>query len=103
MAVKKFEIIKQYIFSSFPNYNLVNETKTSLSFKKDVPGSSPNCTIAGCLLFLGIIPGIAYYFLAKKDAKTFTINFHIPKEGNIRVTGNEPNIHKITERVREIK
>ena len=93
---KKLDIVKNIVFTEFHGYSLISETKNSLSFRKDVPGTSPSCAVAGCLLIFGIVPGLAYYFLAKRDPYTYTINVKLSKK-KVSFIGDEPRLYKLKE------
>lgn len=91
---QKIEQFKDFMFSNYSGYNLLSSSKTSLSFRKDIPAQTPSCGVVGCLLIFGIIPGIAYYFLTKKEARSYALNFSIRGQ-SYNITGNSPDIYKI--------
>lgn len=81
---------KEFMSLKHNDYVLLSETGTTLSYKKDIPAESANCATAGCLLLLGILPGIIYYFVTKKDGKVLTLNA-VLKGGQLIVGGHNGN------------
>jgi hypothetical protein len=85
---------KEFMSIEYSGYSLTSETDNTLHYKKEIPASSGNCGTAGCLFLLGILPGIIYYFLSKKDAQVLTVNATLNSEGELIISGD--NALKIT-------
>lgn len=92
------QIVKDYMFTEYKGYSLVGETNDSLTFTYDIDAVSPSCSMAGCLFLLGILPGVIYYFLVKRNAEHYSISILVKKD-SVVVSGTSPSIYKIQERL----
>ena len=86
-ATKTLKEFKEFMGVKSHDYQLVSETDNTLSYKKEIPAKRANCTTAGCLFLLGIVPGVIYYFATSKDAQVLTLNV-VLKEGSLVVSGD---------------
>lgn len=79
---------KQFMHVKHPDYLLVNDGNDVLAYKLEVPAKNPNLGTAGCLLLLGVIPGIIYFLVARSNAKILTLNI-IENEGQLKISGDK--------------
>lgn len=91
------EPFKNFMILSYPQYTLISSTENTLYYRLDIPAKSANCATAGCLLFLGILPGILYFLLTSTNAKSYTLQYMYNKANNTySITGNTPDLNYVT-------
>jgi hypothetical protein len=83
---KLLEKFKLFMSTNYTEFTLVSSTSTTLGYQRKIPAQTPGCGTVCFLLLLGIIPGIVYYFLAKKDEEVQNINVTMTDK-NLLITG----------------